>query len=56
MHRKEYEEAVAVLGRSRYPRHAWDSAYEPQTARRLESRYPEAILKYYLTGQGSPTH
>lgn len=50
MHRKEYEAAVAVLGQSRYPLHAWDSAYELQTARRLESRYPEAILKYYCSG------
>jgi hypothetical protein len=52
MHRKEYEEAVAVLTRSRYPLYAWDSAYELQTAKRLESRYPEAILKYYLLGLG----
>ncbi len=53
MHRKEYEEAVAVLTRSRYPLYAWDSAYELQTARRLEGRYPEAILKYYLSGLGN---
>lgn len=53
MHRKEYDEAVAVLGRSRYPLYAWDSAYELQTAMRLESRYPEEILKYYLSGLGT---
>ncbi|MCU7960692.1 MAG: hypothetical protein KZQ58_12005 [gamma proteobacterium symbiont of Bathyaustriella thionipta] len=53
MHRKEYEEAVAVLSQSRYPFNAWDSAYELQTAKRLESRYPEAILKYYLSGLGN---
>ncbi|WP_275100039.1 hypothetical protein [Sedimenticola hydrogenitrophicus] len=53
MHRKEHEEAVAVLTRSRYPLYAWDSAYELQTARRLEGRYPEAILKYYLSGLGN---
>lgn len=53
MHRKEHEEAVAVLTRSRYPLYAWDSAYELQTATRLESRYPEAILKYYLSGLGN---
>jgi tetratricopeptide (TPR) repeat protein len=50
MHRKEHEQAVAVLTRSRYPLYAWDSAYELQTARRLEGKYPEAILKYYLSG------
>lgn len=53
MHRKEYEKAVAVLTRSRFPHYAWDSAYELQTAKRLESRYPEAILKYYLSGLGN---
>lgn len=53
MHRKEYEEAVAVLGRSRYPLHAWESGCELQVARQLEARYPEAILKYYLSGLGS---
>jgi len=53
MHRKEYEEAVAILSRSRYPLYAWDSSYELRTAKRLESRYPEAILKYYLQGLGN---
>ena len=53
MHRKEHEEAVDVLTRSRYPLYAWDSAYELQTAKRLESRYPEAILSYYLSGLGN---
>ncbi|MES9829409.1 MAG: hypothetical protein ABW201_14175 [Candidatus Thiodiazotropha sp.] len=53
MHRKEHEEAVAVLTRSRYPLYAWDSSYELQTAKRLEGRYPDAILKYYLSGLGN---
>ena len=53
MHRKEYKKAVALLARSRYPLYAWDSAYELQTARRLEAKYPEAILKYYLSGLGN---
>ena len=53
MHRKEYEEAVAVLTRSRYPFYAWDGVYELQTAKCLEGRYPEAILKYYLSGLGN---
>ena len=53
MHRKEYEEAVAVLTRSRYPLCAWDSAYELQTAKRLEGRFPDAILKYYISGLGN---
>lgn len=53
MHRKEYDEVVVVLSQSRYPHYAWDSAYELQTARRLESRYPEEILKYYVSGLGN---
>lgn len=53
MHRKEYDEAVVVLCQSRYPLYAWDSAYELQTARRLESRYPEEIFKYYVSGLGN---
>ena len=53
MHRKEYEEATDVLSRSRYPLYAWNSNYELRTAKRLETRYPEAILKYYLSGLGN---
>ncbi len=53
MHRKEYEAAVAVLARSRYSLATWDSDYELQTAKRLESRFPEEILKYYLSGLGN---
>jgi hypothetical protein len=46
MHRKEYDKAVAVLSRGRYPLTARDSDYQLQTAKRLESRFPEEILKY----------
>jgi len=53
MHRKEYEAAVAVLTNGRYPLSAWDSDYQIQTAKRLESRFPEEILKYYLSRQGN---
>lgn len=54
MHRKEYEEAVAVLTHSRYPQRDWGDNYELKTARHLEKRFPEEILKYYLTGLGNP--
>lgn len=36
-----------------YPLHAWDGAEELQTAAKMESRFPEKILKYYLTGLGA---
>ncbi len=53
MHRKEYKAAAAVLTKGRYPLCAWDSDYEIQTAKRLEGRFPEEILKYYLSGLGT---
>jgi len=53
MHRKEYDMAVAVLVEKGYPHTAWDSDYEIQTAKRLERRFPEEILEYYLSGLGN---
>ncbi len=53
MHRKDYEAAIAVLTHGRYPIRAWDGDYQIQTAKRLERRFPEEILKYYLSGLGN---
>lgn len=53
MHRGEYEQALAELTKGKYPRHAFDGADELQAAAKLESRFPEEILKYYLTGLGA---
>ena len=53
MHRKDYAAAATVLTEGRYPLHTWDSDYKIQTAQRLESRFPEEILKYYLSGLGN---
>jgi hypothetical protein len=55
MHRKEYAEAMAVLTGGRYPISDWDDIDEVRIAKRLEKRYPEEILKYYLSGLGSLT-
>lgn len=52
MHRKEHDQAVAVLTESSQPPHAWHDTYETQTARRLESHAPEAILAYYVSRLG----
>ncbi len=52
MHRKEHDQAVAVLTESSQPPHAWHDTYETQTARRLERHAPEAILAYYVSRLG----
>ena len=43
----------SLLTQERYPDSVWDSTYEIQTAKKLEKRYPEEILKYYLSGLGN---
>lgn len=54
MHRREYAEALAILVRGRYPTSPWDDGdYEIKVAKKLEMRYPEEILKYYLSGLGN---
>lgn len=53
MHREEYDEALAILIKNRYPTYSWSGCYEIQAAQKLENRYPEKILKYYLSGLGN---
>ncbi len=53
MHRKEYDEALAILTKGQYPISSWSDEYEIQVAQKLEKRYPEKILKYYLSGLGN---
>jgi hypothetical protein len=53
MYRKEYSEAMAILTKGRYPTSDWDVADEIRVAKKLETRYPEEILKYYLSGLGN---
>ena len=50
MHRQEYEAAVAVLIKSGYPTCEWDGSYGIQVAKKLEARFPEEILGYYISG------
>src|SRR3990172_1455966 len=53
MHRQEYDAAVAVLMKGGYPTHEWDGSYEIQVAKKLEVRFPEEILGYYISGLGN---
>ena len=53
MHREEYGEALAILTKARYPIWSWGNEYEIEVAQKLEKRYPEKILKYYLSGLGN---
>jgi len=52
MHREEYAEALALLIERRYPTFDGSGDCEIQTAKALEQRYPEEILKFYHTGLG----
>lgn len=53
MHRREYDEALAILIKGRYPTSTWEGDYEIKVAQKLEKRYPEEILKYYFSGLGN---
>ena len=53
MHRRAFENALAVLLKKKYPIHDWDSGEEPKTAKQLETRFPDQILTYYLSGLGN---
>ncbi len=53
MHRREYDEALAILIKGRYPISKWEGEYEIKVAKKLERRSPEEILKYYLYGLGN---
>ena len=52
MQRKEYDNALETLLQEGYPYNSYDSEYVSQVAVRLEKRYPEKILHYYLSGLG----
>jgi len=53
MAREEYDEALAILLKGKYPSDAGDSGAELQAAKQLEQRFPEQILAYYLSGLGN---
>ena len=49
MEREEYDEALAILLKGKYG----DSSAELEAAKKLEQRFPEQILTYYLSGLGN---
>ncbi|MDY6906451.1 MAG: hypothetical protein SWH61_17405 [Thermodesulfobacteriota bacterium] len=53
MDRKEYENVMTILEKDRYPIYDWDSSTIVRIAEKLEKRYPEKLLKWYLSGLGN---
>ncbi|MDA2930801.1 hypothetical protein MYX84_12800 [Acidobacteria bacterium AH-259-O06] len=56
MLRKEYEQAIAILSEIRYPnerRWAYEGTDVMKIAARLEKRYPEQVLSFYMGGLGN---
>jgi hypothetical protein len=53
MDRKEYDSVVSLLSKCRYPQYNWDSNTDVRIAEKLEKRYPEKVLKWYLSGLGN---
>jgi hypothetical protein len=49
MEREEYDEALAILLKGKYG----DSSAELEAAKKLEQRFPEQILTYYLSSLGN---
>lgn len=45
--------ALAVLIKCGYPTYEWDGKYEFKAAKKLEVRFPEEILGYYISGLGN---
>jgi hypothetical protein len=53
MDRKEYDSVVNLLSKSSYPQYSFNSDPNVNIAKKLENRYPEKILKWYLSGLGN---
>jgi len=53
LYRKEYPEVLAILVKDPYPLSSWNVSELEKIAKKLEKRYPEEILQYYLSGLGS---
>jgi hypothetical protein len=53
MDRQEYDRVVSLLSNCPYPEYHWDNNTEVRIAEKLENRYPEKVLKWYLSGLGN---
>ena len=53
MRRKEYDQALALLLKDKYPHLTWNTGISLKIAKQLEPLFPDQILTYYLTGLGN---
>jgi tetratricopeptide (TPR) repeat protein len=51
--RKEYDKALTLLKKTRYPDTRYGESEILKTAAKLEQMYPEEILSFYMTGLGN---
>ena len=53
MFRKEYDQALTILKKTRYPDTHYGGSEILKTAMKLEKMYPQEILTFYMTGLGN---
>jgi hypothetical protein len=53
MFRKEYDQALTILTKSRYPDTRYGGSEILKIATKLEQKYPEEILSFYMSGLGN---
>ncbi|MBF0493200.1 MAG: hypothetical protein HQM15_10525 [Deltaproteobacteria bacterium] len=53
LHRKEYDQAIQLFEKKRYPLKTYDGGTFLKVATQLEEKYPEKILRFYQSGLGN---
>jgi hypothetical protein len=51
--RKEYDKAITLLTKTRYPKTRYGGSETLKIATKLEQKYPEEILSFYMSGLGN---
>lgn len=51
--RKEYDKAITLLTKTRYPETRYGGSETLKIATKLEQKYPEEILSFYMSGLGN---